>query len=154
MSALWTMYCKLKKHFTKDFVYNSGPQPFCNRGPVNAWQFDRGPGVLHDGCCFSTGNSWKGFTGLNHQAKPLHAQKASVVTTDIHFVISRPGTNRAARGLETTGLEYASLLDCLISKYVKYNCILRQHTHILLFLLTSNFLNTKVVPSFRYPSLW
>jgi len=29
-------------------------QPFCNRGPVNAWQFYRGREVLYGGCSFSS----------------------------------------------------------------------------------------------------
>jgi len=47
-----------------------------------------------------------------------HALKASGVTSNIHFVISRPGTNlsearhrSATWGLETTGLQYSASWD-------------------------------------------
>jgi len=38
----------------KDIPQSSGLQTFCNRGPVNTWQFYRVPAVTYYGCYFWT----------------------------------------------------------------------------------------------------
>jgi len=93
----------------KDIYYGSGPQPFCNRGTVDAWQFYRGPGVLSQLC----------FYGKNRpitcpEGEWCHHQNASC--------------NFAAPGLRTTALNMlrASVWRCFGYSYIgKKQCLKR-----------------------------
>jgi len=72
--------------FSTQMLQSNGLQPFCNRGQVSARPFHRDPGILCVGCAFMG------------RIDKSHAQKVSVVTTSIYFVISRPGTNWSGLG--------------------------------------------------------
>ena len=76
--------------YRQDFegcIVDQWSQSFCNRGPVNAWQFYRGPGALYDFCYFST-SVWSYQFETSDKAAaveftaPLHLQRS-------HFMFQR-----------------------------------------------------------------
>ena len=107
-----------------DVCERSGPQPFRNCGPVNDWQFCRGPGsTLWWLLCF---NSWNKVAGLKHYRLDICMFVYPLWLTSFHWQnrpITCPERRRIRRLPRAVGQRRRQ-------KGQEYNCVVQKVTKV------------------------